>query len=554
MRPQNEQHTGLRSFERTDSYAQQGWKSSDKGHRHRTNLREICPFRRILREPDKICEKSGSNNEFCESSMFCGYAFLVETLKLSAFFPEYPTKVSNAVNRKVETPSERLVPPRMAPKTTSVFDHVLFALKHEGVDLQILAEAVPFIDETEMQEQAEAHPSAVLIRKLGFLWEAFTGRNLGDIRASGNVVDLFDPDTYFTGPRRVSTKWRVNFNGIGDLSYCPTVRRTESLSEARLCSIFERSRKFLEGIPKTMVERAVEWAYLSETKSSFAIEKEAPSGDRAERMVALLKRLDKFGDLSEETLCDIQNQLISNPFDQAFSYRTEQNWLSNSGRGSVNGVTYVPPSPDILDDLMNGFLRTVSSAVGTVNPIVASAVASFGFVYLHPFMDGNGRISRCLVHKVFADAGVMPNGTILPVSAAMQDNEEAYLSALSKFSRPCRERWTVCYGDDFDFEFTGKSTIYRFWDATAQAEFMADMCETAIDVFLVQEVSWLREFDRIRKDVDKVFDVRDSIRSLLISVALENGRLSKNIRHKFADKVDPRIFDFIESLLPEDQP
>ena len=482
--------------------------------------------------------------------MYCGYAFLVSTLKISAFFPTYPTKVSDAVNRKIETPSARLVPTRMAPKTASVIEHILFALKHEGIDLQILAEAVHFIEEKELQRQVSAHPAAAMVRKLGFLWEAFTGRTLGDIKTSGNVVDLFDPDMYFTGERRVNARWRVNFNGIGDLSYCPTVRRTEKLSAERLGGIFERSRKFLNDMPKTLVERAVEWAYLSETKSSFAIEKETPSGSKADRMVALLKRLDSFGELTEETLCDIQNQLISNPFEQAVAYRTEQNWLANAGRGSVRSVTYVPPSPDLIDDLMKGFLRTVHSSVMTVDPIVAAAVASFGFVYLRPFMDGNGRISRCLVHKVFIDAGVLPKGSILPVSAAMQENEEAYLDALTRFSKPCRERWDVCYGGEFDFEFKGTSSLYRFWDATAQAEFMSEMCEKALDGFLVQEVSWLREYDRIRKDVDKIFDVRDSILSLLISVALENRRLSKNIRAKFADKVDPRLFDFIESRLP----
>lgn len=482
--------------------------------------------------------------------MYCGYAFLVSTLKLSAFFPEYPTQVSDAVNRKIETPSGRLVPPRMAPKTASVVEHLLFALKHEGIDLQILAEAVHYADEKELQRQISAHPAAAMVRKLGFLWEALTGRTLGDIKTSGNVVDLFDSDLYFTGERRVNTKWRVNFNGIGDLTYCPTVRRTKALSAERLSGIFERSRKFLNGISPALAERAVEWAYLSETKSSFAIEKETPSGSKADRMVALLKRLNSFGEITEETLCEIQNQLISNPFEQAFSYRTEQNWLSNAGRGYVRSVTYVPPSPDLIDELMQGFLRTMHSSVKTVDPIVAAAVVSFGFVYLHPFMDGNGRISRCLVHKVFADAGVLSKGSILPVSAAMQQNEEAYLDALTRFSKPCRERWNVSYVGEYDFEFTGKASIYRFWDATAQAEFMTDMCEKALDEFLVQEVGWLREYDRIRKDVDKEFDVRDNILSLLISVALENRRLSKNIRAKFADKVDPRLFDFIESRLP----
>lgn len=63
-------------------------------------------------------------------------------------------------------------------------------------------------------------------------------------------------------------------------------------------------------------------------------------------------------------------------------------------------------------------------------------------------------------------------------------------------------------------------------------------------------VKWLGEFDRIRKEVEQQFDVRSSTLSLLISVGLEAERLSKNIRAKFADKVEPELFDFIEARLP----
>lgn len=128
----------------------------------------------------------------------------------------------------------------------------------------------------------------------------------------------------------------------------------------------------------------------------------------------------------------------------------------------------------------------------------------------------------------------------------------ALLIFQTRFSKPCRARWNVYFGGDYDFEFKGSPSIYRFWDATAQAEFMASMCEEALDVCWVQEVKWLGEFDRIRKEVEQQFDVRSSTLSLLISVGLEEGRLSKNIRAKFADKVEPELFDFIEARLPSE--
>ena len=63
-------------------------------------------------------------------------------------------------------------------------------------------------------------------------------------------------------------------------------------------------------------------------------------------------------------------------------------------------------------------------------PIVAAATLSFGFVFIHPFMDGNGRLHRYLIHHVLAQSGFSPKGMIFPVSSVMNDEIDAYLSAL----------------------------------------------------------------------------------------------------------------------------
>ena len=55
----------------------------------------------------------------------------------------------------------------------------------------------------------------------------------------------------------------------------------------------------------------------------------------------------------------------------------------------------------------------------TNDPVVAAAVSSFAFVFIHPFEDGNGRIHRFLIHHVLSRRGYSPPGVIFPVSAAI---------------------------------------------------------------------------------------------------------------------------------------
>jgi Fic family protein len=44
-------------------------------------------------------------------------------------------------------------------------------------------------------------------------------------------------------------------------------------------------------------------------------------------------------------------------------------------------------------------------------------VAAFGFVYIHPLADGNGRVHRFLVNDLLRRDGAVPEPMILPVSA-----------------------------------------------------------------------------------------------------------------------------------------
>jgi Uncharacterized conserved protein len=85
---------------------------------------------------------------------------------------------------------------------------------------------------------------------------------------------------------------------------------------------------------------------------------------------------------------------------------------------------------------MEELMAFANQPVREVDPLVVAAVTAFGFVFLHPFMDGNGRLSRFLIHQTLCHYGALENGLLLPVSVAMKHQEQAYLAALKAFSQP----------------------------------------------------------------------------------------------------------------------
>jgi hypothetical protein len=478
-----------------------------------------------------------------------GYEYLRQQLNLSALDLKRPALVK-PVTRVTNINDCLSVPKNMAPTDGAYLDHVLFALKHEGTNLAVLAQTLPTISAEDLLTELRRAPNGAYIRKAAFLWETFTGRELeGAPTVGGAAVPLFDPTQYYTGPPVRNARWRVDFNGLGSMRYCATVSRTPSIASLLNSDVLTRARDFMASLPAEMQDRALNWAYLHETQDSFAIEKEAPSEDKAERFVKLLRQAHERHPLSEEYLVELQNICVTNPLDQAAAYRAEQNHLQSGLRGAA-GVTYVPPPPDMLADLMGEWLVFANTAPTAIDPIIAASIISFGFVFLHPFMDGNGRLSRFLIHHALCSSGKLENGLLLPVSIAMKRQEQAYLEALQDFSKPVRERWQVRWLDEmnYDFKFQGDVSIYQFWDATPAVEFIAQMADLALEVELRQETLFLQRYDKVLRAVNERYDVRGSTLSTLVMMCLDNGgKVSNHRRKQFAGLVPEAIFDAIET-------
>jgi Fic family protein len=199
---------------------------------------------------------------------------------------------------------------------------------------------------------------------------------------------------------------------------------------------------------------------------------------------------------------------------------------------------------------MSGLLEFANSAPKQVDPLIAAAIVSFGFVFIHPFMDGNGRLSRFLFHHALCQSGLLKNGLLLPVSSAMKRNEENYLAALKSFSAPARKRWDVRWidGDDYQMTFNSDESLYRYWNATACVEFGLEMAEQALEKDLTEEVEFLARYDLIYRAIDSRYDVRGKdLNVLVLSCMEQNGKLSINLRKKFATTVPVEVFEAIES-------
>ena len=64
-------------------------------------------------------------------------------------------------------------------------------------------------------------------------------------------------------------------------------------------------------------------------------------------------------------------------------------------------IHFICPKPDDLPSLMEGLIESHKRMkAGSISPVIHAAAIAYGFVFLHPFEDGNGRIHSLLKHNV----------------------------------------------------------------------------------------------------------------------------------------------------------
>ncbi|OZI29793.1 hypothetical protein CAL29_16840 [Bordetella genomosp. 10] len=483
-----------------------------------------------------------------------GYGHIAHELKLRVSGCQLPARIDTRVLAVRRQGNELHVPASVAPASADPLAHLEFALKYQGIDLEIIQAACAALLPEQIQARLNNTPNGKFTRIIAALYEAFTGTELQRPALTARYVNLFDPDVYVCGPARRQAKFNVNFNGLGDLDLCPIVRRTPDLEKLLARDIFGDLHAFVESIGGAQnLDRALGWAYLDETRSSFAIEHEAPSDDKARRFVQLLHSAHDGRPLSEDYLTELQRATITNPLLEAFSFRHEQNWLQQGGRLRASSITYMPPPPDDVYPLMQA-LTAFANGADTINPLLKAFLVSFAFVFIHPFMDGNGRISRFLVHHGLCRSGKLEQGLILPISVAMSHHESEYLSALESVSRPIRGLWNVMMIDDghIDAQLTASGSPYRYWDATKCLEFGLRMTHYALDTSLIKETEFLKRFDIVRSRINARYDLMDRDLHALIRMAHSNGgTISQNRRKQYLYRVPPEILDAIETEVRE---
>lgn len=466
-----------------------------------------------------------------------GYAALTERFGLAVPLPPTLAAISERHRRESHT-GWQLLTPRHRPADT-LAGQLVFALKWEGVDLAVLAALFKTVRAENVAAIVREKPTGSFARRIWFLYEWLTGHEL-DVPDPGKVraVPVVDTEQQVALSKGIpSPRHKVLDNLPGPRSFCPMIRWTPTLRAAAAKGLDARARDIVGRTRHDLVTRAAAFLLLSDSKSSFAIEGERPTNVRAARWARAIGELGTRP-ISIDELERLQRIVIGDARFVKLGIRTAGGFVGTHDRDTQEPIPeHVSARPQDLTSLLGGILDySARSLSGKVDPVAAAAAIAFGFVYVHPFDDGNGRLHRWLIHHVLTTAGYNPPGLVFPISAAILRRIDEYQAVVESYSAPLLTLidWHATTNGDVEVE-NDTADYYRYFDATRHAEFLYACVEQTVDQDLPAEVRFLEAFDAFSVAVKAIVEMPDrDVDRLRGFLAQGNGRLSQRGReHEF---------------------
>ena len=138
--------------------------------------------------------------------------------------------------------------------------------------------------------------------------------------------------------------------------------------------------------------------------------------------------------ISLDILLEVHRRLLAGTFleEHGGRIRMAQNWIGGSSYNPCS-ASFVPPPPEMVEGLLDDLMAFCND--DGLPALAQAGIAHAQFETIHPFVDGNGRAGRVLIHLILRRRGYATN-FLVPVSLALATWAEDYVAGLTATRYP----------------------------------------------------------------------------------------------------------------------
>lgn len=244
--------------------------------------------------------------------------------------------------------------------------------------------------------------------------------------------------------RKITPTYRAAIPvSLEGLSIPLTPEQTERLADirARLARFDEQQARLPFNVPSLLLRSESAASSQIENLTSSArnialagLSESAPKNAQiiAANIDAMRRALALPGGLTPESIYGIHKTLLGRTDAScAGRLREEQVWVGGTPY-SPHEALFVPPVAERVSQCLDDLCRFAQ--IDSADPVAKAAIVHAQFETIHPFIDGNGRTGRTLLHRMLKIDGVLTHGTV-PVSAGLLHDVDRYMQALSSYQQ-----------------------------------------------------------------------------------------------------------------------
>jgi Fic family protein len=121
--------------------------------------------------------------------------------------------------------------------------------------------------------------------------------------------------------------------------------------------------------------------------------------------------------------------------------RTDQNWIGGNNYNPC-GASFVGPPPQEVPRLLEDLCAAIND--DALPPVIQAGLVHAQFEVIHPFLDGNGRTGRALIHVVLRRRGLTPV-YVPPISVVLAGDKGSYIAGLDAYAQGDVDAWLTTF-------------------------------------------------------------------------------------------------------------